>query len=182
MQNNTIKKLSIICSVPLIICVIGNLVLLVLGNINNALGIHDLVNSSMNIFVAVFGVFYIFAGCTKEIGGELLKLYISFFALIQLFMLFDASIRNVAGLTIILAIKLALLAVLGLAKDVGEIKSKVISILVLLGTVGEILFSIFCLENVVYLIPRMTTAVFLAVSTLVLICAKYEDKRARGTK
>ena len=177
MNNKKIKTVSIILAILLIISGAGNIFLI----INNKEVVWNVI-AIAELLATLFAAFYIIAGCTKEKGACFFKVSMILQALVY-FLLISLVPNATIGIMIML-IKFGCLCLLSFAKDLGKKKSFTIAIIYAITGVLSlkgIKFGTFTFASLASLISRLEN-LLLAVSTVLMVAAKYYDKAERGTK
>ena len=178
MNTKKIKTLSIILAILLIAAAIGNIFLI----INNKQAVWNVI-AVAELLATLFGAFYVFVGCTKEKGARFFTVSMVLQALVY-FLLTSLVPNETLGLMMML-IKFGCLCLLAFAKDLGKKKSYIIAIIYVVTCVFSffkgIRFDTFSFAALASLISR-TENLLLAVSTMLMVAAKYYDKAERGTR
>jgi len=133
---------------------------------------------AMLLLTTLFGLYYVLAGCKKAAGIRYFGAYLNLFALCQLVILLGrAKESNLSVL--LLTVTFGLIVLLAGAKDLGKVKSITLSALIVLLSAARLGAACanghFAQDGFTIL-----TCIVIAISTLVLIFAKYADKAARG--
>ena len=137
----------------------------------------------VKVLVSLFGTYYLAVGFSKEKGAELFKAYLWSYAAACVCLFLNEAARASTAAIVVGVAQFAALCILAVAKDLGEVKSKLlgafVTVLALVQTViqirlaGEVTAET-CMGYVI--------DVVLGLSVFVLICAKYAEKKARGRK
>ncbi|MCQ2436380.1 MAG: hypothetical protein MJ101_05700 [Clostridia bacterium] len=177
MGNGKIKLLAILDAVLLLSCIAVALPVLMLGISDNSASIYGILQSIADIVVAAFGAYYLFVGYTKESGKKYYKFYLYSFAVSVAVAFFGGYESPVVAL--LLAMTLSALCVMAFADDLGEVKSKVFAAIAgacviavaVMGIIGDKFDTV-----------GIFTDFVISTSCYILVCAKYDDKKTRGTK
>ena len=176
MNYKKIRIVSAILAVLLIAAVMGNIFLIM----NNRAAVWNVI-AIAELFAMLFGLFYVFVGCTKETGAPFFIVCMILQALVY-FLLVSLVPNSTFGVMLML-IKFGCLCLLSFAKDLGKKKSFTISFIYVAACVISMFEGIrpetFTPAALASLIAR-TENLILAVSTLLMVAAKYYDKAARG--
>ena len=176
MNNKKIKTLSIILAALLFVAVIGNIFLIM----NNRAAVWNVI-AITELLAMLFGVLYIWAGCSKDKGARFFTACMTLQALVY-FLLISLVPNTKFGMMLML-IKFGCLCLLSFAKDLGKKKSFTISLIYVAACVVSLFdgirFDTFTFASLASLISR-TENLILAVSTILMVTAKYYDKAERG--
>ena len=175
MNRKRIKVLSVILAVLLIAAIICNVFLIV----NNRPGVWNVI-AITELLAMLFGLFYIFAGCTKEKGACFFIISMILQALV--YFLLISLVPNEWYSVMMMLVRFGCLCLLSFAKDLGKKKSYGIAIIYVVTCVLS-LFKAFSFDTMTFasiasLISRAENLA-LAVSTLLMVAAKYLDKAER---
>jgi|GEM_PF-2103166 len=182
-MNKKLKPFAIITGVLLGICVIFGAFLITHAFAAGEGMLFSCLQALSYLLMSFCGMYYIFIGCKKSIGGKLLKVFMGLFALCLFIQFFNSDYMRLSSFYVAdTALRFAAVSVLWLSQDLGEVKSKCLSGLVLLASFVELI--------VLYFRPGMDwthwfSAFIGAVAGIALflfICFKYADKKARGSK
>lgn len=176
MNNKKIKTLSVILAALLFVAVIGNIFLIV----NNRAAVWNVI-AIAELLAMLFGVFYILVGCAKERGARFFTACMTLQALV--YFLLISLVPNAKFGVMMMLIKFGCLCLLSFAKDLGKKKSFTIAIIYVATCVVSLFeglrFDTFTFASLASLISR-TENLILAVSTILMVAAKYYDKAERG--
>jgi len=178
-MTKSMKTVTRVTGIALLISAAVVLLTLIISAIaGNCTGLQALF-SLCNIAIAPFGAAYLLAGANKTPGGKLFKTYLALNAISMLLCLF---LPNKQFLYVAISITFAGYLVLTLSSDIGETKSKIIAVVISLILIYTCVYRIF-VEHIPALAALGHIArVIIGVSVIVMIWAKYADKKARGTK
>ncbi len=176
MQNKAIKVLSVVFALLLLIGM-GVCVYDIAMNENGFAGAIIPIASAI---VCAFGVYYVLAGCKKGEGSTYFKWFVNIFALSDLLVLFNNRFMSI-GSVLMIAIVFGCLTVLSVAKDYGQKKSTLLAVIIVAAMVIQLLLPT-TVEVSSFVVIRKAIGLLLAVTTLFMVCAKYADKKARGSK
>ena len=178
MNNKKIKALSISITVLLIVAIIGNLFLI----INNREAVWNVI-AVVELLAMISGDLYILAGCTKEKGAGFFT--VSMILQAGVYFLLISLVPNAWLGIMMMLIKFGCLCLLSFAKDMGKKKSYTIAIIYVVACVLSLFkgirFDTFTFASVASLISRLENLI-LAVSTLLMVAAKYLDKAEREAR
>ena len=178
-MSKTMKNISVITGVLLAICVPANIAALIVTALKQPLSAAQYLASVTVIAVACFGAVYVFSGAKKS-AGKLLRLYFGVSTASSVFLL---AVPAVSGSTVA---KLCLLVwiggylILAIANDLGEKKSKIIALVIILAQVFQPVYWLATGEMSALIGVDVLTRLIVSISVYVLLCAKYADKKARG--
>ncbi len=173
MQNKAIKALSVVFAVLLLVGM-GVCVYCIAMNSANSINVAEAIGLAVT---AAFAIYYILAGCKKGEGSTYFRWFVNMFALVEVLPMIlheDMLISSVLSL----AIAFGCLTVLSVAKDYGQKKSTLLTFVVIAATLIDLLSSLNSSANVLLMIG---VHLLLAVTTLFMVCAKYADKKSRGS-
>lgn len=182
MQSKTLKLFSGISAILLLCAIAANGFMYWQWNQD---GNQDLVNyvcATLRILICAFGVYYLFLGGTKKIGAVLYKIYLALFILIQLFLLMAPNIYENPLQIILVGLRIASLCLLLSSINLGEVKSKIFGVVIVLTAVIALVVDLAGGHlDLTALVSTLTDAV-MGISVFALVCGKYADKKARGSK
>jgi len=168
MQNKVIKVLAIIACIALLVSLGANVY--AISSLNETA--QDTVSSISLMLTSVFAIYYILAGAKKGEGTTYFRVYMALFGLVMLLsILFYAS--YIGGFVVFMALSFGCLSILFVAKDLGVKWSVGLSLVVVVCGIIAMLVGP-CLSSATHLL--------LSLVTLLMVCAKYADKKARGSK
>ena len=170
MQNKVIKILSVVACLLLLASLGANV--FTLSNAGAKMGAVGIISTIAFMLTAVFAIYYILAGAKKGEGSVYFRVFMAIFGLSLL--IFNLMAGKMSGFTsATVTLSFGCLAILFVAKDLGIKWSVALSAIVVL-----------CAIPAIVSFPHMATATYmlLALVTLLMVCAKYADKKARGSK
>ncbi len=179
-MTKSMKTVTRVTGIALLISAAVVLLTLIISAIaGNCTGMQALF-SLCNIVVAVFGAAYLLTGATKNPGSKLFKIYLilnavsSFLLFVQKDMPIDANM--------IFAIYFGGFCVLAMAHDLGEVKSFIIAIVIAVLYAIAFFLRIASVPTTFLAALGHIARLVIALSVVIIIWAKYADKKARGTK
>ena len=133
------------------------------------------------ILVCVFAIYYVVAGCKKDEGANYFKAFMNLYALAML--LEVINLQAYATLSVVLfTLSFGALTVLSTAENLGERMSMLLACVVTLCGVAQFI-TFLQLETVgTALWIAMGTYLLLALQCILMVYAKYQDKKQRGSK
>ena len=170
MQNKVIRFLSIAACLLLLIALGANV--FTLNTASAQIGAAGVISTIAFMLTAVFAIYYILAGAKKGEGSIYFRVFLALFGL-SLFLI-NLLGQNLGGFSsTMVTLSFGCLAVLFVAKNLGFKWSVGLAALVVL-----------CAIPAVISFPQMVTATYmlLALVLLLMVFAKYADKKARGSK
>ena len=180
MKKKIINIASIVIAVLLLVAVLLQIIAMYAGAQNATYEPVSYFKAVGNIFAAIFGIYYILAGCKKAEGAEYFRWFMIFFAILQLIMLLghkDTDTVSVLCMTVTFGIML----VLSIAKDLGQKRSLILALCVLVLTAIRMI-ALAVAGNFATDWIFVFTQILLALTCFVMILAKYQDKKDRGRK
>ncbi len=176
MQNKLIKVLSIICALLLLV----GMGVCVYDTAMNENGFTNCLQPILLAVTSAFGVYYVLAGCKKGEGSTYFKWFVNMFALAIFLALINHSEMHIVHVLLV-AIGFGALTVLSCALNLGQKKSTLLAVIIL--AVMVIRMILCCSEGLdTYILIRVGVQLVLGITTLVMIGAKYADKKSRGSK
>ena len=131
--------------------------------------------------VAIFGVYYLLAGCKKGEGSRFFKSFMMTFAILIFISMPQAKDMSVAGV-MLLMLQFGALCILCFGKDLGKAFSFALAWIVTVCSVLRIPVVIWLETPDQASILKVGTLLVLSCVTLLMVSAKYADKAARGRK
>jgi len=170
-KNKVLLVFVILASIGLLACAGINIYL-----INNLVpDVYEFIYAYSLVATSIFAVYYMVSGCKKEEGSTFFKIFMGLFALASLVNLFGNESILVKVTSIISAILLIFLA---LVKDFGKRNSLIVASIILVTVVLKALN----LNSEGAFVSRPLTFILLAIVTIIMIFAKYQDKANRNSK
>ncbi len=176
MQNKAIRVLSVVFAVLLLVGM-GMCVYDIAMNENGFLGAIQPIFSAV---VCAFGVYYVLAGCKKGEGSAYFKWFVNMFALTKVLVLITHSNMTIAAV-LLTVIPFGCLTVLSVAKDYGQKKSTLLAAVIVVTMLIQLLLPV-AADAPAFVLIRKIIGLLLAVTTFFMVCAKYADKKSRGSK
>jgi len=181
MQKKSIIALVIIDAMLLIGSVLVDLLLVYAGAYSGEFAFYDYVIVTAQILVSVVGIYYILTGCKKGEGTAYYKWYMIAFAFLVLLFLLRSKEMAVASV-MLLAVDFGALCVLCFGKDLGKTLSSTFAIISVIVAVAHFFITLSAGPMADLMKTQLITEFVLAVTTLIMVIAKYEDKASRGSK
>ncbi len=180
MTKDQVKKVLYVVVPVLFIAVIIFTVLASKRSGENGLSTASFITISEMAVMAILSCYYVLVGCNKEDGSAFFKLYMFVFGLFELVTLTNHA--NQTNLEVIMiALRIACIAVLSQAKDLGEKKSVCFGSVIIAASLVEAV-SCFSQGFSTSALVGIFAEVMLEVVCLFMIIAKYADKKERGSK
>ena len=179
MRSKPIRVLMIIAAVLLLFCIYGNLCRITMG-LEQGLG---LICTICLILTCLFGVFYVASGYSKP-GAAYFTVFMALYGLSDLLSAAQLFLeQNSLPVALLQSLLFVCLLVLAVAKDPGQSKSVTVAAAGLLCALIAIVVAFFgaAVSSPLELI-RPGTLLVLAFSSFLMVFAKYDDKKARGSK
>ena len=180
MSKKVITVLNVLASVLLLAAIFANLLAIYAGVNKGSFTPYDYIVTISLVVTAVFAIYYVLAGCKKGEGSTYFKWFMWVFAIVQLIALLQHESMTTVTVMLI-TLSFGCLTVLSTAKDLGQAKSTLLAGIIsvcaiaqfitaaVAGTIGEAWI-------------KITTLTLLALTSLLMVCAKYADKKSRGSK
>jgi len=185
MTNKIIKTLTVVFSFLLIIAIIFGIYAIFQENSGTTETTSGQIQNDIYHFclmvTCVFAIFYILSGCTKASGAKFFQVFMILYGVSIFFILIftgEKAVDNIPQLLRIIAF--GALCLLAFAKDLGQVKSTVFASLVLACNIVEMFFVPDSMLVLTY--STRICQLVLSATTLLMVCAKYEDKKSRGSK
>ncbi|GEM_PF-2643892 len=132
------------------------------------------------LITAGFGAVYLFTGFTKEKSAKFFVCFMAMYTVTEALGILGAkSLQTVNVLLLVLSFACAF--TLTVAKDLGKTKSYVLSVTIILSVIARLGISYFSGKLPVFGI-RPLSKLILGLTVLVLVSAKYYDKKTRYAK
>ncbi len=180
MKYDKQKKEQVTVGVLLAVFAVAELIALIAAACREAQIAARYIASVSVVAVACFGAVYLFTGAKKKTGGKLLKAYFILSALSTLGLLGLPSVAENKLSVIACLVWLGGYAILAMAKDLGEKKSKTIALVIIGVQVIQILCWLFGDKFAAFECIDKLSRFVISLSLYVLISAKYADKKSRG--
>lgn len=180
MTKKVLTALMYVLTFLMVAAILGNSILLYsFASLGNEAIVMSYVTAIFRILVCVFAIYYVVAGCKKEEGSLYFKAFMNLFALAMLIEIANLKVYTVFSV-VLFALSFGALTVLSGAENLGQKKSLKLSAVVAISGIAQ--FITFLKKDAV------TTQTWIAIGTyfiLALMCilmvyAKYQDKKARG--
>lgn len=181
MTKKILTVLMYVLTFLLVSAILGNCIVLYSFASLGTGDIMGYITCVFRILVCTFAIYYVVAGCKKEEGATYFKAFMNLFALAMLL-----EIANLAAYTtfsvVLFALSFGSLTVLSCALDLGEKKSTLLAGIV--AVTGAAQFISFTMMDSVGTVTWISigTYLLLALMCILMVYAKYQDKKERGSK
>ncbi|GEM_PF-1178359 len=182
-MNKKILNVLVILDAILLVSVLPVIFLLIYAGITGGgIDFFGYVQFAADAVIAMLALYYMLTGCKKGKGTNYYRWFMISFGLLMLLSLYKHKAMSIHGV-MFTALAFATLAVLCFGKDLGRKLSTTLSILVTGCTVCHLVSDVaFGKELPGYILFDMAVRILLALTTVLMVCAKYQDKAERGSK
>ena len=179
MSNRTLNTLLIFAAIFLF-AVLGFTLYTISMIISDGLTV-TLIADMAQFLTTAFAIYYILAGCNKKDGARYFRMFMILNALSILIQL--AFVDQTAIFRLMFAVIFASLCLLAFAKDLGQKKSITLASIVVAFSVVALVLELVVAKATEYAaLTVFVTQVILGLATLLMVVAKYDDKKQRGSK
>ncbi len=180
MSKKVITALNILASVLLLAAIFANLLAVYAGVNKGSFTPYDYIVTISLVVTAVFAIYYVLAGCKKGEGSTYFKWFMNVFALVQLIVLLQHANMTVVTVMLI-TLSFGCLTVLSTAKDLGQGKSSLLAGIVSVCAVAQFITAT-AAGTIGSAWIKIASLTLLGLTSLLMVCAKYADKKSRGSK
>lgn len=176
MKKDIFKIIMTIFAIVLIVAVIANIYALTVTPTPT----YQLLTSVGLIITGLFGAIYLMSGYSKQKSSLYFVCFMILYAITEWMGIIGAKSNNTVNM-MLLVLSFGFSCVLAISKDLGKFKSVILSSVIVLTVVGRLVISYYTTGLPVFGV-RPLTKLIIGLTVLVLVIAKYHDKKQRGTK
>lgn len=180
MSKKVLTVLTVVASVLLLASIFANLFSVYVGVSSDTFIPFDYVVAIALSIASILAVYYALTGCRKGEGSVYFRWFMFSLALVQLIALFQHASMSILTV-LMLTISFGCLLVLFIAKDLGQKLSTLLAGIVSAAAVAQFIIAA-ATGTLAVAWVKIATLTLLALTALLMVFAKYADKKARGSK
>ena len=176
MENKKLKLLSVISAVLMLAGIIAD----VYAMENSTPEPIWIVFIVVQILTGIFAIYYVLAGCKKDGGANMFKLFMVCFAVFELLLLVFRMPCNSWDILFV-GLSFGFLCVFSAAENLGKKKSYILAGVITVCNIISFIIGISVGGELVQTMNRIVTLLISLILFLMVAC-KYADKTSRGSK